>query len=271
MPHPPKDLHKISALLQIVADLRGPEGCPWDKEQTHQSLTPFAVEEVSELVEAIEAANDTQTKEELGDVLFQVALHAQLAKERGAFDFEAVVGTLNEKLVRRHPHVFSDVVAKNTEEVWKNWEALKKQEKALKAEGGAKPKVLDVPLPLPALQRAAKIGHRTNKLKFDWENPEQVLEKVREEFAELEEAIDEKSDKALRHEMGDVLFSLAQLSRHLGLDPEQCLREGNRRFENRFEVMMDIAGQKGLRWDDLSPDEKENLWGEAKLVTAKDE
>lgn len=268
MPQPPKDLRSLSSLIQIVADLRGPEGCPWDKEQTHQSLAPYAVEEVAELVEAIESGDDRQTKEELGDVLFQVILHSQLARERSAFSFTDVLESLNEKMVRRHPHVFGDVVAKNTQEVWKNWEELKRKEKAEKP---ASKRALDVPLPLPALQRAAKIGHRTQKLKFDWENAGQVLEKVREEFAELEEAIEEKSTRALIHEMGDVLFSLAQLSRHLGLDPEQCLREGNRRFENRFETMMAVAKEKNLSWEKLGNEEKEQLWTEAKQRTAKDE
>ncbi|MBX3039339.1 MAG: nucleoside triphosphate pyrophosphohydrolase [Bdellovibrionaceae bacterium] len=268
MPQPPKDLRNLDSLIQIVADLRGPQGCPWDKEQTHQSLAPYAVEEVAELVEAIESGEDRQTKEELGDVLFQVVLHSQLAQERGAFGFMDVLETLNEKMVRRHPHVFSDVIAKDTQEVWKNWEELKKKEKAEKP---AAKRILDAPLHLPALQRAAKIGHRTNKLKFDWENAEQVLEKVREEFDELDEAIEEKSTKALIHEMGDVLFSLAQLSRHLGLDPEQCLREGNRRFENRFETMMTLANEKNLTWSELGNDQKELLWHEAKQRTAKDE
>ncbi|HRO67581.1 MAG TPA: MazG nucleotide pyrophosphohydrolase domain-containing protein, partial [Pseudobdellovibrionaceae bacterium] len=155
-----------------------------------------------------------------------------------------------------------------TREVWKNWEELKKKEKAEKP---ATKKLLDAPLHLPALQRAAKIGHRTSKLKFDWENAEQVLEKVREEFEELDEAIEEKSTQALIHEMGDVLFSLAQLSRHLGIDPEQCLREGNRRFENRFGTMMSVVKEENLSWERLGNDEKERLWAEAKQRTAKDE
>lgn len=269
MPQAPKDLKSTAALLQIVADLRGPQGCPWDKEQDHRSLAPYAVEEVSELVEALESGQDSQTKEELGDVLFQVALHSQLAKERGAFTFEDVLEVLNEKLVRRHPHVFGDVVATSSEEVWKNWDELKKREKA--ARPASQRKTLDVPLPLPALQRAAKIGHRTNKLKFDWQNAEQVLEKVREEFDELDEAIDEKSLKAISHELGDVLFSLAQLGRHLGLDPEQALRDANRRFEGRFESMLQLAEREGRVWEELQAEEKESFWSEAKKLRAPSE
>lgn len=262
MVHPPKNLRDPLSLVQIVAALRGPDGCPWDREQTHESLTPYAIEEVSELVEAIESGDDAKTKDELGDVLLQIALHAQLAEERGAFNFADVVANLNEKMVRRHPHVFSDVTAETSGEVVQNWEQIKKAEKA--ARGDSSGKLLDVPLALPALQRAAKIGARTNKLKFDWQNVEQVMEKVREEVAEFEEALDEDVHEAIVHELGDVLFSLAQASRHLGQDPEQCLRQANRRFETRFETMMTIAAEKNWTWADLSNEQKETLWSEAK-------
>lgn len=265
MPKPPKDLREIQSLIEIVAALRGPDGCPWDKEQTHHSLTPYAQEEVAELIEAIESGNDRETKDELGDVLFQVLLHSQLAFERGAFSFADVVQSLNEKMIRRHPHVFGDVRVADSGEVLQNWEQIKKAEKA--AGGGstaASSSVLNVPVALPALQRASKIGSRTNKLKFDWENAEQVFEKVREEIAELEEAVEEGSDSAVEHEMGDVLFSLAQLSRHLKQDPEQSLRVANRRFEARFSQMMDVARERGWKWDELSNEQKEELWGIAK-------
>jgi tetrapyrrole methylase family protein/MazG family protein len=275
MVHPPKNLRDPLSLVQIVAALRGPEGCPWDLEQTHQTLTPYAVEEVAELVEAIESGDDAKTKDELGDVLLQIVLHAQLAKERGAFDFEDVIANLNEKMVRRHPHVFTSdagsgpaaglaggATVTSSAEVIRSWEQLKKAEKASR---GEVPRLLDVPVQLPALQRAAKIGARTNKLKFDWENTEQVMEKVREEIAEFEEALDEDSHEAIIHELGDVLFSLAQASRHLGQDPEQCLRQANRRFEGRFEMMMTIAAEKKWIWTDLAPEQKEALWAEAKL------
>lgn len=268
MPQAPKDLQSMSSLLQIVSDLRGPSGCPWDKEQDHLSLAPYAIEEVAELAEALESRNDTQTKEELGDVLFQVALHCQLAQERSAFTFQDVLEALNEKMIRRHPHVFSNVIATSTEEVWKNWDEIKKKEKADKKQNS---KILDVPVALPALQRSAKIGQRTQKLKFDWDNAEQVLEKVREELIELEEAIDEQSTKALKHELGDLLFSIAQLARHLGFDPEQSLRDCNRRFEHRFETMIRECERQGLVWGDLNNHQKEDLWSEAKRQTASSE
>lgn len=287
MPKPPQDLREVSSLLRIVADLRGPDGCPWDKEQTHLTLTPYAVEEVGELVEAIESKDDSKTKDELGDVLFQVVLHAQLASERGAFSFADVVQNLSEKMIRRHPHVFSDTRVAGSGEVIRNWDEIKKAEKAASGAGGSAGaaagavtsgaaagavgpgNTLDVPIALPALQRAAKIGSRTRKLKFDWQHPDQVMEKIREEIAEFEEALEEGSDDAVSHELGDVLFSLAQMARHLERDPEQILREANRRFETRFETMMAICRERGLDWMALDDETREALWNAAKERTAK--
>lgn len=267
MPRPPQDLRQLSSLLQIISDLRGPEGCPWDKEQTHLSLTPYAIEETAELVEALESGDDSKTKDELGDVLFQVVLHCQLAQERGAFDFAGVIENLSAKMIRRHPHVFADVSVNNSSDVIKNWDEIKKAEKkaaGLSTDPAAN--TLDVPTGLPALQRAAKIGARTRKLKFDWPNAEGVLEKVREEIQEMEEALDLGQDDELRHEIGDVFFSLAQLARHLGYDPEQIAREANRRFESRFATMMRLCREQGLTWETLSDHEKEQLWVQAKVL-----
>ncbi len=264
MPQPPIELSNLKALVQVVASLRGPDGCPWDLEQTHESLSLYAVEEAHELVEALESKNDGFIKEELGDVLFQVILHCQLAQERGAFDLSDVISTINEKLIRRHPHVFNGEKVSGSEQVIANWEQIKKKEK-----GNADPFELKVPTGLPALQRAAKIGFRTEKLKFDWENSEQVREKVREEVAELEEALDLKSEDEIRHEMGDVFFSLAQLARHLKMDPEQIGREANRRFELRFKTMMNMREERSLPWETMSLQDKENLWQEAKAKLLK--
>lgn len=259
MPHPPKELRHIHALVEIVSALRGPEGCPWDKEQTHQSLTQYAIEETFEMVEALESKDDAKFKDELGDVLFQVVLHAQLAKERGAFDLLDIIENLAEKLIRRHPHVFSDTQVQDTEEVIKNWETIKTKEK----EGQKKPR-LDVPAGMPALQRAYKIGKRTEKFKFDWSTPNEVFDKVEEEIQEFKEAIAQKNSKAMAHEMGDILFSLAQLSRHLGLEPEQILRQANQRFEKRFETMFQVKSLTDEQFAQLPAEEKEILWKEAK-------
>lgn len=257
---------KVQSLLDVIARLRGPGGCPWDQEQTHLSLTQYAIEETFELIEALEAENDVKIREELGDVLFQVVLHAQLAAERKAFDFADIVAELTEKMIRRHPHVFADVKVQNAQEVIANWEVIKKQEKNTETAPG-----LNVPPGLPALQRAYKIGKRTEKLQFDWENAEQVWEKVQEENQELREALDEQSLAEIEHEIGDVLFSVAQLARHLKLEPELALRKANRRFENRFVKMKEIVSSEGRDFETLSNDAKESYWQKAKKSLAASE
>ncbi|MNK26223.1 Nucleoside triphosphate pyrophosphohydrolase/pyrophosphatase MazG [compost metagenome] len=267
----PSNLRHIESLVEIVSQLRGPEGCPWDKEQTHQTLTQYAIEETHELVEAIEApvegpAKEAKMKDELGDVLFQVILHSQLAQERGSFDIHDVIQNVSEKLVRRHPHVFGDTAVADSAEVIRNWEVIKKQEAEAKKDSS--PYALNVP-PLPALQRAYKIGKRTQKLQFDWEDAEGAMLKVEEEFAELREALDEESEPEIYHELGDVLFSLAQLGRHLEMEPEQVLRKANQRFEARFNLMVEIAGREGLDFNALNMDEKEVLWQKAKVEFKK--
>jgi tetrapyrrole methylase family protein/MazG family protein len=282
----PTNLRQIESLVEIVAQLRGPNGCPWDKEQTHQSLTQYAIEETHELVEVLEmpehANKDHKMKEELGDVLFQVVLHAQLAAERGAFTLNDVIESISEKLVRRHPHVFSDVSVADSAEVLRNWDEIKKQEKeqalskaaaTANASTGAvqdslivaenSPYALNVP-PLPALQRAYKIGKRTEKLRFDWDNASDAMLKVEEEFGELREALDSDVMYEIEYELGDVLFSLSQLSRHLKLDPEQVLRKGNRRFERRFNKMIEIAHAEGVDWSALDLEGKDVFWRKAK-------
>lgn len=250
----------FQTLVDIVSTLRGPNGCPWDKEQTHSSLTQYAIEETAELVEAIESKNDIHIKEELGDVLFQVVLHSQLAKEESRFEINSVIENLNEKLIRRHPHVFGSAKVDGVEEVLANWEAIKQNEK------GTAPTEfsLNVPVHLPALQRAHKIGKRTEKFKFDWQEPLQVVEKVKEELDEVVSAMNKNNLKEIKEEIGDLLFSVAQLARHLDLEPEQCLREGNRKFERRFETMIKITKNEGRDFLSLSDQEKEELWSKAK-------
>nr|BFD62574.1 nucleoside triphosphate pyrophosphohydrolase [Bdellovibrio sp. HM001]BFD67435.1 nucleoside triphosphate pyrophosphohydrolase [Bdellovibrio sp. HAGR004] len=271
MPQAPSNLRHIESLVEIVAHLRGPEGCPWDKEQTHETLTQYAIEETHELVEALEDPRpgpdkDQKIKEELGDVLFQVVLHTQLAAERGAFTLEDVIAEISQKLVRRHPHVFSDTKVAGTQDVIRNWEEIKKQEKASSA--APAPYSLNVP-PLPALQRAYKIGKRTEKLEFDWSSVEEVMTKVDEEYNELHEALDEGSDAEIEHELGDALFSLAQLGRHLELDPEQVLRKANLRFEERFTKMVELAHSDNKDFSTLALEEKEAYWQKAKSLLKK--
>lgn len=284
MPKPPKDLNTISSLLQVVQDLRGPQGCPWDKEQTHQTLAPYAIEETFEMVEALESGSDADFCEELGDVLFQVVLHSQLAKEREAFSFDKVVQSITEKIVRRHPHVFANLAVSGMDEIFKNWDEIKAEEKKLKATPTSDlKKVFKVVKNLPALQAAGKIGEKTEKYGFDWNHPKEVLSQVKAEIAELEEALEEsvspESFEHIEHELGDVLFSVAQLSRHLKIEPETALRKTNVRFENRFLNMLQILRDSNPTHQNFTPDqlleafaqlpsaEKENLWKISKKLT----
>lgn len=263
MPKPPQNLTELSALKKIVADLRGPEGCPWDKEQTTFSLTPYLIEECFELIEVLEKQNWPAVREELGDLLFQIVLHSQMASECGHFQLEQVIESISSKMLRRHPHVFADVKVQDSQEVIANWDQIKKSEKSTPNENP-----IDVPIGLPALQRAYKIGKKTQKIKFDWDHHHQVLEKVEEEFAELKVELkkDPQSD-ATAEELGDLLFSIAQLARHLDLEPEQILRQANLKFETRFQLMWKQALSEKKDFLNMSLEEKETRWKKAKKST----
>ncbi len=259
MPTPPKNLNEFSSLVQLITDLRGPNGCEWDKQQTHHTLAPYAIEETFEMVEALESGVDSDICEELGDVLFQVVIHAQLAAERNAFKIEDVIKSINEKLVRRHPHVFSDVQVSGTDEIIKNWESIKAQEKKIK---NKKPPVFNIPKSLPALQAAEKIGQKTNQYQFDWTEIDQVLAQLKSEIKELEDVIriDPNNKENLIHEMGDVLFSAAQVSRHLTIEPESALRTANSRFSKRFLDMLSECDGDLEKFISLPANNKEKLW-----------
>lgn len=257
-------LKQFQTLVEIVQKLRGPKGCPWDKEQTQKSLTQYALEETYELIEAIESSDQKHIQEELGDFLFQVILQAQVAEDEGHFQLLSVIQQLNEKLIRRHPHVFGDAQYANSQEVWKNWDRLKKLENT-----APKP-LFNYPKDLPALQAAYKIGVKTEGYEFDWDQAQEVLEKVHEEFNETKEALADYNHhpgggkQALTHEIGDLLFSVAQLARHVDLEPEACLREANRRFEQRFNKVLKLSGLEKENFAALSKAEKEQLWNRAK-------
>ncbi len=278
-------------LVKIISALRAPDGCPWDKEQTHRSLVPFAIEETFELAEAIEAGEDAAIVEELGDVLLQVVLHAQIASETKRFTINNVISAISEKMVRRHPHVFGDTANTTitSDQVLTKWQEIKKDEKKTKA-ATAQPAAFrfDVPLAMPALSRSAKIGEKTSRLRFDWPNWKSVLAKVDEELAEVKSAMNDSvsqvyvpkdnnetgySRDPVANEIGDLLFSVAQLARHRGLDPEQCLREANGRFERRFGILQDLAVKReakdGRNWESRSQDELEALWQVAKKEELK--
>ena len=240
--------------------LRSPNGCPWDREQTHKSLLPYLIEETYEVVDAVERGIDEELKEELGDLLLQVVFHSQIAKERGAFTIEDVVDSIARKLVERHPHVFGgrdDI--KSAEDVSREWEKLKEKE------GKKRESVLDgIPSSLPALERAYKLQKRAEKVGFDWRSFEGIKEKLLEELDEIESELKRGNREKLEEEVGDFLFMAVNLSRFLGIHPETALRKANRKFEERFRFMEKKAREMGRSLSDMDIDEMEELWQEAK-------
>jgi tetrapyrrole methylase family protein / MazG family protein len=272
MPKPPNNYRDFKSFVEIVQALRGPDGCPWDKEQTHETLTQYAIEETYELVEAIEKKSLTDMREELGDVLLQVVLHSEIARQNGHFDINDVIESIGTKMVRRHPHVFADGDAKTSSEVKSRWDEIKAAEK--KSRSGDKSEVeknaavknpfSNLPKSLPALQRSQKIGSKTVRFNFDWSQPSEVLAKLDEEITELKEAIESKSLNEQKKELGDVLFTVAQLARHLNLDAEQSLRDGNSKFETRFLKMRQLVEADKKDFGSLATNELEVYWQKAK-------
>lgn len=271
MPKPPENLREFKSFVEVVSALRGPEGCPWDKEQTHSSLTRYAIEEAYELVEAIEKGSLEDTKEELGDVLLQVVLHSEIAKQNSSFDIDDVIESIAKKMVRRHPHVFAGGDAKTRDDVIKKWDEIKSAEKNASlstnksdANLGFSNPFESLPKSLPGLQRAQKIGAKTVRFNFDWSNVNEVLTKLDEEVSELKEAILKKSTIEQKKELGDVLFTVAQIARHLNLDAEQALREGNSKFENRFLEMKKLIDLDKKDFTQMKINEIEPYWQKAK-------
>ncbi len=250
-----------SELVNIVAKLRSPEGCPWDRAQTHTSLKRFLLEEAYELLEAIDQGDPQAMKDELGDVLLQVLLHAQIAAEQGLFSIDDVIVNLSEKLVRRHPHVFGEVAAETPEEVMVNWDAIKRREKT----GEQRRSILDgVPKELPALMRAEKIQKKAAKVGFDWDHTAEVVEKVKEEFQELEEAAATGQQQELEEELGDLLFAMVNLARFLQVDPEFALQKATAKFVERFQLLERYAEEENLDLQELDLAGLNDLWDRAK-------
>lgn len=259
----PLNLRQFESLVEIVRQLRGEAGCPWLKQHTHETLAPYAIEESFELVEAIESKTpnrDQNLKEELGDFAYQFVLHSTLAAERGAFTLEDVIEELNQKLIRRHPHVFANPRELSLEQIEREWSDIKKAEKLAK---NIQESPLSTP-PLPALQKAHRIGLKTAELQFDWNDAEGAWQKVEEEREEVIEAFKTNNIEELEHEIGDLLFSISHFARHLKLDPEKCLRIANRRFEERFITMLEIAAKEGHNWGSMSLADKDLHWQKAK-------
>ena len=256
---PESDLGKFQTLMQIVARLRAPGGCPWDLEQTHDSLKRNLLEECYEVLEAIDRGEPRPLAEELGDLLVQIALHVDIAREAGDFELSDVLTAINSKLVRRHPHVFGDVTVADAREVERNWEILKAEERS--QEGLRKSPVEGIPKDLPALTYAQLMQDRVSRAGFEWDNISGVLDKVLEEVNELKEAttMEEKT-----HELGDILMIVVNLSRWLDIHAEDALRQANLRFQGRYLKMEELAQMRGQDFAALPIDGKEELWQEAK-------
>lgn len=254
----PENLDRFETLVDILAKLRGPEGCPWDREQTHASLRENLLEECYEVLEALDEGNPAQLCEELGDLLMQVLFHARIAAEAGDFELADVIRGISTKLVNRHPHVFGSVKVNGSEEVLHNWEALKRQERGADISMLAK-----VPRQLPALSYSQAIQSRVVRIGFDWENIDGVIDKLAEEVAELKQAASQ-AEKAW--EFGDLLFTLVNVARRLGVDSETALREANQRFYRRFARMESVCRERGINLGDLSFAEQNALWEDAKKV-----
>jgi tetrapyrrole methylase family protein/MazG family protein len=242
-----------------MAVLRSENGCPWDREQTRESLTPYLVEETYEVLEAIGENSPQKIKEELGDLLFQIVFHCQLAKERGEFSMEDVIDAISEKMTRRHPHVFGDATFETSEKVLKQWEDRKKEE------GKNRESILEgVPKELPSLLKAHRIQSRAARVGFDWNRVGDVMEKLDEELAEFRDALEQKDQAGIEDELGDVFFVLVNISRFVGVNPDDALRKTITKFMSRFRYIEMKASSSGRKLSDMTLREMDVLWEEAK-------
>lgn len=259
-------MQPMPRLIEVMRRLRSPDGgCPWDLEQTFRTIAPYTIEEAHEVADAIERDNMKDLCNELGDLLFQVVFHAQLANEIDAFDFDQVAEAIGDKLIRRHPHVFGEHAELDAETQTDLWEKMKAEERE---SAGATSHLDDVPGALPALSRAVKLQKRAARAGFDWPDAQPIIDKAREELAELEcELSDDDADR-LEDELGDVLFVVANLARKLKLDPDAALRRANYKFEQRFRGMEALADQHQRRIEEYSLSEQEELWQQVKRKIA---
>ncbi|MDR3589698.1 MAG: nucleoside triphosphate pyrophosphohydrolase [Negativicutes bacterium] len=257
---PRQGTFSLNPLTEVMARLRSPGGCVWDIEQTHPSLRRYFVEEVYEVLEAIELADADKLCEELGDVLLQIVFHARIAEECGSFSMQDVIDVVTEKLIRRHPHVFGDITVRDAAEVVVNWDRIKRQEKR-----GERTKVLDgVPQGLPSLMRAFKLQAKAAKVGFDWRHIEPVWDKITEELTELRQAAASADKSATEGELGDVLFSIVNLARFLAIDPETALTATNNKFIRRFAYIEETVNRQGQKWEKMTLEQLDTLWEEAK-------
>ena len=261
-------------LVAVQARLRGLGGCPWDREQTHESLRTYLIEEAYEVLEALESGNDAKFAEEMGDLLLQIVFHSQIAKERGRFTISDVICEIHDKMIRRHPHVFGETHAKDSAEVLRNWEQIKAEERLSKAEAIGNPSgsegleeasLLDgVSRALPATLESFQLTRKAARIGFDWENAGGIFEKMSEEARELQNALDGGEQPKVEEELGDLLFAAVNLARFLKMDPEIALKKANAKFSRRFRSMEKLAREGGREFKNLPREEMEALWDLAK-------
>ena len=255
---------RFERFCKLIARLRAPGGCPWDREQTHESLKPMTIEEAYEVLEAIDEGGPEELAGELGDLLLQVVFHSDIAREAGRFDIAQVVDRVSDKMVRRHPHVFGDVKAHDAQQVLRNWETLKQEERAEDGSSEPQPLLDGVSRAHPAVLEAYQLGTRASRVGFDWPDGRSVLAKLQEEVDELNQALVDDERRAAERELGDVLFAAVNAARVLGIDPESALKATNRKFRRRFghvEMQLRAAGRSLA---DAELEEMEALWTEAK-------
>src|SRR6267154_1329955 len=266
-------------LVAVQARLRAPDGCPWDREQTHQSLRTYLIEEAYEVVEALESESDAKFAEEMGDLLLQIVFHSQIAREEGRFTVAEVIREIHDKMIRRHPHVFGELRAKDSAEVLRNWEQIKAQERRADEQrenskgGGGVPKqasLLDgVSRALPATLEGFQFTRKASRIGFDWEDASGVFEKMQEEIEELKKVLKEADPLKTEEELGDLLFAAVNLSRFLKMDPEIALKKANAKFSRRFREMERLARKDGREFKDLPRHEMETLWEAIKKAEGK--
>ncbi|HRX41387.1 MAG TPA: nucleoside triphosphate pyrophosphohydrolase [Clostridia bacterium] len=248
-------------LIEIMAKLRGPDGCPWDREQTHESLKRHMLEETYEALEAIEAGDDEMMKEELGDVLLQIVFHGRIGEEDGRFDTSDIVDGICRKLIERHTHVFGEDIAKDPEAVLKNWDRIKNKSKGLQSHTE---KINAIPKTYPALLRSLKIQEKAAKAGFDWDDPEGAIDKTMEEIGEFMEACRKRDRQSIKDEMGDLLFSLVNVCRFMDIEPEITLQETSDRFTRRFAYIEENVKKTGRKMEDMTLAELDRFWDMAK-------
>lgn len=262
-----KERYGVNDLIDIVEILRSPNGCPWDREQDHKSIRRDFLEETYEVIEAINKEDKDGLLEELGDVLLQVVFHAQIEREKGSFNLDDVADGICKKMIERHPHVFGDVSAETSEQVLDNWDVIKKQTKQQKSQTES---MLSIPREFPALMRADKVQKKAAKVGFDWNSVDGAFDKVSEELNELKEAVTMGVVDNVREELGDLLFSVVNVSRFISVDSEEALTNATDKFIDRFSKVEKMAEEKGINMKETELSELDKLWDEAKQVSKKD-